>query len=82
VESIIIKKAPFLKKNISNYSITAYKELYKGINLAFKAILIITITLIRLVKYMQETLILIKVYKLVKLLILTNKLVKAFIGEL
>jgi hypothetical protein len=47
----------------------------------FKAILVITITCIRLAENI-ETLILIKVYKRLKFLILINKLVKAFIGEL
>jgi hypothetical protein len=76
------KKYLFLKKNISNYLISAYKELYKGINSAFKTILITTKTQIRLAEYVQKTLMLTEVYKHIKFLILTNKLVKVFTGEL
>jgi hypothetical protein len=47
----------------------------------FKAVLVITTTCTRLTKNI-ETLILTEVYKHLKFLILTNKLVKASIGEL
>jgi hypothetical protein len=41
---VLLEKKHLFIKNISNYSIGAYKELCKGISIAFEAILINTIT--------------------------------------
>jgi hypothetical protein len=76
------QKKHLFSKNISDYSISVYKELCEGIDLAFKAVLITTKPQARLAEYIQETLMLTEVYKHIKFLILTNKLVKVFTGEL
>jgi hypothetical protein len=58
---VLLEKKHLFSKNISDYLIGAYKELYKGINITFKAILISIITRIGLINYIQEILIFIKV---------------------
>jgi hypothetical protein len=78
----LLQKKYLFSKNISDYSIGAYKELYEGIDLVFEAVPVTTKTRARLAEYMQETLILIEVYKYIKFLIPTNKLVEVSIGKL
>lgn len=60
MKSLIRKKALLFKKNISNYLIGIYKELYKEINIIFKAIFMNIITGTDLKDYI---LILIEIYK-------------------
>jgi len=59
----LLEKKHLFIKNISNYSIGAYKELYKGISITFEAIPINTTTKTGLENFIQDILILIKVYK-------------------
>jgi hypothetical protein len=48
---VLLKKKHLFSKNISDYLISVYKELYKGINIAFKAILASIATRIGLINY-------------------------------
>jgi hypothetical protein len=58
---VLLKKKHLFSKNISDHSIGAYKELYKGISIAFEAIPASIATRTSLIDYIQEILISIKV---------------------
>jgi hypothetical protein len=60
---VLLEKKHLFLKNISDYLIRVYKELYKGINVAFEAIPTSIATGTGLVNYIQEIFILAEVCK-------------------
>jgi hypothetical protein len=62
------EKRHLFSKNISDYLIRAYKELYKGISITFKAIPVSIATGTGLIGNVQEFLVLAEVYKQLKFL--------------